>query len=292
MTNLRDPDSDLLAAVKKADEERVREALARGANVDAFQTYDEGLDRTVYQGSTSALAFAVRSNRVSLVRCLIDAGAKPNQRDQFSGRTALIEAVLVDNLEMVELLLASGADPNLGDFLKNSLTFAIERGNFAIARCLAEHGAHAQTSALREAVRTNRPDLLEICIACGPMPNHAHPLVLALQRQWWDAVERILELRVIPAEEETSSKHTVFADAIREGEWEKVDLLLACGETPRSRNGANPLMVAIERENADLADRLLQVGAILPKKHRDKVREFAKRIQHQGLLRRIPTDRR
>ncbi|MBK9577929.1 MAG: ankyrin repeat domain-containing protein [Fibrobacteres bacterium] len=291
MTNLRDPDSDLLAAVKQGDEERAREAIARGANVDAFQTYEEGFDRNVYQGSISALAFAVRSKHASLVRCLIEAGAKPNQRDQFTGSTALIEAVLVDNLEMVELLLASGADPNLGDILKNSLTFAIERGNVAIARCLAEHGAHAQLSALREAVRTHRPDLLEICIACGPMPNHAQPLALALQRQWWDVVERILELRVIPAEEETPFKHTVFADAIREGEWEKVDLLLACGETPRSRNGGNPLMVAIERENADLAERLLQAGAILPKKHRDKVMEFAKRVQHQGLLRRIPTGR-
>lgn len=52
------------------------------------------------------------------------------------------------------------------------------------------------------------------------------------------------------------------------------------------------MMVAIERENADLAERLLQGGAILPKKHRDKVLEFAKRIQRPGLLRRIPTGRR
>lgn len=289
MTNLRDPDSALLAAVKQGDEERVREAIALGANVDAFQTYLEGLDRTVYEGSTSALAFAARSKRGSVVRCLLEAGANPNQRDKFSGSTALIEAVRVDDLDMVELLLASGADPNLGDFLKNALTFAIERGNLDIARRLADHGAHAQLSALQETVRTHRPDLLEICIACGPMPNHAQHLTVALQRQWWDVVERILELRVIPAQEETDFKHTVFADAIRQGEWEKVDLLLACGETPRSRNGVNPLMLAIEHENADLAERLLLAGAILPKKHRDKALEFAKRVQHTGLLRRIPS---
>jgi len=279
---------ELIAALRAGDEARVADAISRGANVDAVEYYDLGDDdRKIHEGARCALSFAIQSGNPALVRQLLVRGANPNSADKFGGRTPIIEAVLVGNHEMVEELLKYRAQPNLCDFCKNALTHAIERGDWGMSKRILQHGGEVQIEAVQYAVRRERNDLLELCLGAEEDTVRNQSLRLAVARQWWDVVGRLLELRTHAADEETGKSGSALADAVRAGDAHKVDLLLACGETAKPRNGVNPLRVAIETGKAELAARLLLANGTLPKKLQAAIVELATQTRHAGLLRLI-----
>ena len=69
-------------------------------------------------------------------------GEDVNQIDEY-GFTPLIEAAIVDNIEISQLLLDQGADPNQQDVTGGTaLQWAAENNNLRLCKLLLEHKAN------------------------------------------------------------------------------------------------------------------------------------------------------
>lgn len=119
------------------------------------------IDQRANNGDT-ALMLAAYLEKVSKLKALIAAGAKPNQ----SGWTALHYACVVGNLEIVKILLSHQADVNAETPNKTtSLMLAARRGELQIVKKLLEHGAELGQknmlgwSAIDFAVEAERRDI-------------------------------------------------------------------------------------------------------------------------------------
>src|SRR5262249_34899747 len=99
-----DLDDELLEAAETGDLAAVKNALEKGADVDAR---DEGFGRT-------ALMTASMHSVIPIMQALLDAGAGGNLQARL-GETALIMAASARGGETIKLLLANGADPNIAD---------------------------------------------------------------------------------------------------------------------------------------------------------------------------------
>lgn len=90
-----------------------------------------------------ALVAAVMEQDVATVHDLLVRGADVNQQDA-RGRSSLVVATAIGNLELVELLIKHDAKVNLSDRDGNPpLYWAAELGDPAIVLSLLESGAHA-----------------------------------------------------------------------------------------------------------------------------------------------------
>jgi len=90
----------------------------------------------------SSLADAILQEDTATVRQLLRYGENPNQIDEY-GYKPLIEAAIVDHLEISQLLLKQGADPNQQDVTGGTaLQWAAENNNVPLAKLLLEHGAN------------------------------------------------------------------------------------------------------------------------------------------------------
>ena len=90
-----------------------------------------------------SLANAILNNRPDLVEQYLKMGAPINEMDEY-GYTPLIEAGIVNDLQMTKLLLAHNADPNGQDMAYGTaLHWAVENSNLEMASLLLEHGANA-----------------------------------------------------------------------------------------------------------------------------------------------------
>lgn len=88
-----------------------------------------------------SLADAVLQENFEAVRQLLSY-EDVNQIDEY-GFTPLIEAAIVDNLEIAKLFLASGANPNLSDVTGGTaLHWAAENNNIDFCKLLLSHGAN------------------------------------------------------------------------------------------------------------------------------------------------------
>ncbi len=56
---------------------------------------------------------AVKSERVSAVKKILDQGVDVNLKDDVLGNTALSHAVFAGNMEMIKMLLNHGSDPHI-----------------------------------------------------------------------------------------------------------------------------------------------------------------------------------
>ncbi len=80
-------------------------------------------------------------DRYDLVKCLVEHGADVDAVDS-DGRTALMFAVLSENLKVIEFLIGSGADINKVDNKGfSALIFAVMLNNVDITKLLIHHGA-------------------------------------------------------------------------------------------------------------------------------------------------------
>lgn len=95
-----------------------------------------------------SLADAIIHNDVHSVRQLLRYGEGINDIDQY-GFTPLIEAAIVDSIEISELLLTNGANPNVHDVTGGTaLHWAAENNNIELVKLLLAKGADANAYTL------------------------------------------------------------------------------------------------------------------------------------------------
>lgn len=120
----------LAAAAARGRLSLVRLLLAHGADVNRRGLREE----------LSALHQAASFEQAEIARCLLDAGAEVDQRED-EGATPLMYAAARGDLRTVEILLARGADPSAKD--KDGWTawdWAVDKENPEIADLLAQAG--------------------------------------------------------------------------------------------------------------------------------------------------------
>ncbi len=153
-----DANQELINAVKSGNLEGVEAALSKGADVNHATNEDmtalslaardghEGIVRVLLEHKADAnrgypLLFAMDKGRINIVKILIEAGADPNEADNF-GHSALMEAAMLGYTQTVRLLLKAGADINHADHEGNTaLIWAATRGYIDIVKMLIERGA-------------------------------------------------------------------------------------------------------------------------------------------------------
>src|SRR5260370_1268761 len=158
----RNGDRDALRALlqKKADvnateADVVKVLLAHGANVQArTEAWNEvmavpphGLpeyNKTIPNGSDTALLFAARVGDLTSAKLLVAAGANVNDADAW-GVSATSLAAHSGYTEMVDYLLDKGADPNAAPAGFTALHEAIMRRDEKMVSALLDHDANANT---------------------------------------------------------------------------------------------------------------------------------------------------
>lgn len=91
------------------------------------------------------LADAILQEDTDAIRQVLRYGEDVNQIDEY-GFTPLIEAAIVDNLEISAFLLSQGADPNKQDVTGGTaLQWAVENNNQALCTLLLKRGANPNT---------------------------------------------------------------------------------------------------------------------------------------------------
>lgn len=122
--------ADLNAALHHSaadgDAPEVRRLLGAGASVHAVDKYND-----------TALQIAARNGCLSVVQCLLEAGADVDARSWR--RTALLVAARYGHLAVVRCLLEAGAAVN--NYNSKALHLAAERGYLDVVRLLCEWGA-------------------------------------------------------------------------------------------------------------------------------------------------------
>ena len=131
----------LLKAILKGDVQEVEEALVGGANVKS---------RDVYGRTPLILIIAEgKLNRIEIAERLLRAGADVNAQNR-SGKTALIEAAMQDDIQAVQLLIQHGADVNIQDKNGNkALKIAVGHGNKTMEQILRKSATHEDTTKKR-----------------------------------------------------------------------------------------------------------------------------------------------
>lgn len=152
--------TELMEAATKGDLARVRDLLAKGADVNAMgrsgltalmaaanaevaeALIARGADVNV-KGPTglTALTHAVDWNRIDVALVLLARGADPNAKGS-SGSRVLRDAAVRGQTSVVRALLEKGADPNAKDEVgMTALLHAAERGDSAVLEALLDKGA-------------------------------------------------------------------------------------------------------------------------------------------------------
>jgi ankyrin repeat protein len=191
--------SELIAAARAGDADRVRSLLERGADVHARDA----------NGATS-LVVAAYGNHVEVARELIEAGADVNAKDETEQSTYLIATSEVgDDPRLLELTLANGADVDAKDSYNGTgLIRAADRGYAQIVERLLEtkiaidHVNRLGWTALLEAIilgtgDQRHTDVVRLLVDAGADVNLADgqgvtPLAHA-RRRGFDAIATILE---------------------------------------------------------------------------------------------------
>ena len=170
---------------------------------------DGGCDvkATDQQGSTVLCGVNSWDLDAELVRCLLAAGADPDERRAWNGGTVLHRAATSGNVPAAEALLTYGAAVDLPDRDGNTpLHAAAERaygaggtGQGEVARLLVAEGADVNArnrtglTPLRSAVRNGNMELAELLLRAGADPNHDRVLHLAASRGLLPMVRLLLK---------------------------------------------------------------------------------------------------
>ncbi len=238
------------------------------------------------------------------VETLLQAGAGVNEAGEF-GRTPLIWAVLRADAATVWLLLQHGADPGVKDEEGRTAADLAEQRKLRYLAELLRHperpelAVHA-TTALAEAVRSNRPEAVAAALAQGAAVNGrtgngSTPLMLAAAAGNAEMVRLLAQkggaldadngggatalvyaaaaghlpvLRLLlesgAVVQQAGPGGTALAFAVREGQLEAARLLLEHGADANERVEGTPLLTqAISAEREDMARLLVASGAAI-----------------------------
>ena len=126
-----DKNSPLMDKVIAGDKAAVSELIAKGADVNARNSY-----------GWTALSHAARAGNAELVKLLLAHGADVNSRDQ-TGWTPLMRAAMKGHVEAVRVLLEHGAEVNVQEKGEawTALHWAAVRDHPEVVTLLLSHGA-------------------------------------------------------------------------------------------------------------------------------------------------------
>jgi ankyrin repeat protein len=256
------PEGDLLKAAAAGDVDGVREAIARGASVDAraprwtalsaaafygrrevvdlLLEHGAGIDRVDGAGGNSPLHGAIVGEEPEIALRLIEGGSAVDLRNK-AGLTALMMATAIGHSGLVSTLIEKGgavdAKTENGE---TALMYASEAGSLEIVQILKAKGAdvNAQTNGGRT------------------------PLMYAVGRKRAGIVGWLLE-NGADARIQTKSGRAALWGAVESEDLESAKLLIAAGADVNAKTdtGATALMLAAEYGLTEFARLLLEKGA-------------------------------
>lgn len=162
---------ELLEAVRRNNLDAVRDAITKGAEINARTPYGEEEPLTMMTSDgfvfweslpgATALMLAVENGNVEIVKTLMANGADINAKSQY-GRTALMVAVKAGNKALVDSLLSWKADPNIQ--ADSSLTQVVFSKGLLI-------GMRKTFTALEVATQNGRLSIVKKLLANGANVN-------------------------------------------------------------------------------------------------------------------------
>lgn len=160
---------------------------------------------------TLALFTAARRGTMDSLEGALRAGVRPNEREPFRNRTALMVAASYGQLAVVERLLQAGADANAEDYAGiTPLWEAADAGEVAVAKRLIQAGAkvdiagerHGRASTRRQpplfrAIAGRHAEMIPVLLQAGADPavvdNGGYRAVdVAVELRWAEGVRRML----------------------------------------------------------------------------------------------------
>ena len=205
----------------------------------------------------TALMSAALLGEMERAKILLQAGANPNIHTGNEG-SALCEAVRAGNLGIAKLLLQSGIDPKSID-TSRALMLAVDRGNTALVDALLQGGANpnSRVTTLGEA---NQHLVLRIAALSGRVA-----IVKRLVQAGADP--NLLDPDIHPILLSTligSAVSAIRPGEIAPGQAEVARILVAHGANPNGRsrhNGTSVLTAAVAKGPIDLVQMLIRKGA-------------------------------
>jgi len=132
----------LFLASENGDVETIKVLLKAGANVNArLQAVDE--EMKVRDGDTALIATASPGVKATATRALLEAGADVNAKAD-NGKTAVLQAVAAENVEVLKALVEAKADVNArmeAPEAIDALTLAVGKSRADMVRLLIAAGA-------------------------------------------------------------------------------------------------------------------------------------------------------
>lgn len=245
----------LRIAAQNQDVESITLLLRYGADANGF-------DR---EGVTPLFA-VTRSQCFESAKILLKHGADPNLSAGPDSESPLSLAASSNAIEFVQLYLANEGDPDF--VMENGSTTLVSAMNKitspkVVELLLATGDANAKngegTTALFQAIQTNRIDLMTVLLDHGANPNlpgPKHPL--------WPSTYKPKALQLL-LERGADTKKTpgVMELAASLKKLESIKVLLAAGVSPNLRKDGvyTPLCSAIRDNSSDIVTYLLENGA-------------------------------
>ncbi len=205
----------------------------------------------------TALMSAALLGDVERAKILLQAGANPNIHTEVEG-SALCEAVRSGSLDIAKLLLKSGVDPkSIGT--SRALLLAVDRGDTALVDALLQGGANpnSRVTALGEA---NQHSVLRIAALSGQVAIVKQLVQAGADPNLVDPdIHPILLSALIG-----SAVSAIRPGEIAPGQAEVAKVLVAHGANPNGRsshNGTSVLTAAVAKGPIDLVQLLIRKGA-------------------------------
>ncbi|ORX46187.1 ankyrin [Piromyces finnis] len=237
-----------------------------------------GIDiNKIYSWGDTALTYAISfSKSLKLVEYLVDLGADVNKPND-DGDTPLLSAIHEKNLSIVKYLIDQGADPNLKDGQgETPLITAIQIKNIdiSIIHYLIEHGADVNGKGIKGktpfyyAVKFGNIDIVKYLIDHGAVVKTKNKtinidLIHAVKINAMETIKHLMKTEV-------NTEKNYWGDiplfyAIENENIEAVNYLIQQGAEVNTGNrwNKNPLNVAIQTENLAIIHSLVKYGAIV-----------------------------
>ena len=237
---MTDYEIKFLDAAIKGDIKMIEQMLQAGIDVNAWD------DRKMPKNRT-ALMHAAANGHLEAVELLLKSGAKLEAKDKGAGcdwpggNTALILAIVNKHVPVANRLLDVGANPKTKGGGTTAIRAAVEIGNFDLVKRLSELGADPEEystdkiSAVLSSILGNHKEILEFFLNNGANANAKTP-----------------------------GEASLIEIAVHEGNLEICKLLFRFGSNPNVKTQSQqftPLMMACQKENTEIVQFLLSVGA-------------------------------
>jgi len=234
-----------IGKIRKFDKTTFDLFLTKGADLESRDFYTDTPLITASQ-----LDFSVRE----LVKSLIDSGANLKAENKF-GKTALMSAVFIQNIDLIKTLLAAGAPVDQQDKEGNSALLAMinmgsgidsDKRKPEIIQILLQAEANIDltnndgNTALHEAVIGKKQEILRILSENNPnasIQNRKGKTALdqSIINENWDAVKMLLKIEK-DIDRLDSYGSTMLHSAILNEKVELIKLLLDAGANKEAKN--------------------------------------------------------